>query len=284
MKAKNILTKKDMIVILLCIGFLILNLGAIGNSGRLNAKKMVCISNLYKWGTIYALYADDNGGSFTPGSGVDTGLTKTWLVLLKKYYIDDKMLLCPMATKPYWKVVGQNATTATKGPGYYLTSNFHAWGQLYLWRGMLAELYGISGSYCENGFACNPANDSEMWPGVMKQSDLWRTPNVAGGNNIPIMTDGMWMSSAVSGNASLEPPAVEDHPAFTVAGGIQRHCVNRHRGTVNSLFLDYSVRPVGLKELWKLKWNRNYDTANSGPRKSNRWPDWMKGFENFTLK
>ena len=38
-----------------------------------------------------------------------------------------------------------------------------------------------------------------------------------------------------------------------------RYCINRHNGYVNGLFCDWSVRKVGLKELWTLKWHRNFD-------------------------
>jgi len=39
-------------------------------------------------------------------------------------------------------------------------------------------------------------------------------------------------------------------------------CINRHDGFVNCLFMDWSVRKVGLKELWMLKWHREFNTAN----------------------
>ena len=34
------------------------------------------------------------------------------------------------------------------------------------------------------------------------------------------------------------------------------------RNTINVFLLDFSVRKVGLKELWALKWHRNFDTAD----------------------
>ena len=48
---------------------------------------------------------------------------------------------------------------------------------------------------------------------------------------------------------------------------------------------DYSVRKVGLKELWKLKWHRQFDTNGpwtvaGGVRKGD-WPDWMKNFKDY---
>jgi prepilin-type processing-associated H-X9-DG protein len=66
---------------------------------------------------------------------------------------------------------------------------------------------------------------------------------------------------------------------------MRRFCVNRHQGYVNGLFMDWSVRKVGLKELWKLKWHRAYDTA--GPRtmaggvQPSDWPEWMRNLRDY---
>ena len=64
-----------------------------------------------------------------------------------------------------------------------------------------------------------------------------------------------------------------------------RFCINRHNGYVNSLFLDWSVRKVGLKELWMLKWSRKFDTGNSwtpvGGVEPGDWYPWMRKFRNY---
>ena len=35
-----------------------------------------------------------------------------------------------------------------------------------------------------------------------------------------------------------------------------RWLVDRHHMAINMVFLDWSVRKVGLKQLWQLRWNR----------------------------
>jgi prepilin-type processing-associated H-X9-DG protein len=63
------------------------------------------------------------------------------------------------------------------------------------------------------------------------------------------------------------------------------YCVNRHNGYTNGLFMDWSVRKIGLKELWTLKWNRNFDTAGpytkAGGVLPEDWPQWMRGFKDY---
>jgi hypothetical protein len=66
---------------------------------------------------------------------------------------------------------------------------------------------------------------------------------------------------------------------------MRRVCFNRHDGFINVAFLDYSVRKVGLKELWTLKWHRNFDTAGhwtqAGGAEPEDWPEWMRGFKDY---
>jgi hypothetical protein len=54
--------------------------------------------------------------------------------------------------------------------------------------------------------------------------------------------------------------------------------VNRHIGYNNGLFLDYSARPMGLKELWELEWHPNWNPNNDPPPD---WPEWMEGFKDY---
>jgi hypothetical protein len=44
--------------------------------------------------------------------------------------------------------------------------------------------------------------------------------------------------------------------------------------------LDWSVQHVGLKGLWKMKWNRDYDESGPWTRAGgvtpDNWPEWMQ--------
>ncbi len=61
--------------------------------------------------------------------------------------------------------------------------------------------------------------------------------------------------------------------------------MNRHNGYVGGLFLDWSVRKVGLKELWTLKWHDQFDRAGKWTRaggvQPEDWPKWMRGFKDY---
>jgi hypothetical protein len=47
--------------------------------------------------------------------------------------------------------------------------------------------------------------------------------------------------------------------------------------------MDWSVRKVGLKELWKLKWHRRFNIngpwTQAGGAQLSDWPQWMRKFK-----
>ncbi len=64
-----------------------------------------------------------------------------------------------------------------------------------------------------------------------------------------------------------------------------RYCCNRHEGNINAVFVDFTVRKVGLKELWTLKWHKSFNTAGpytlAGGVQAGDWPDWMRSFKEY---
>ena len=101
MRPKATFTKKDFVVVLCCVVFLLMNLGIIAPGGRQGEKEAVCLSNLYKWGNVFQMYASDNNGSTIsdPPWG-DPGIPgpESWIATLYgRYYNDKKLLLCPSA-------------------------------------------------------------------------------------------------------------------------------------------------------------------------------------------
>jgi prepilin-type processing-associated H-X9-DG protein len=79
------------------------------------------------------------------------------------------------------------------------------------------------------------------------------------------------------------PPPYEGAHGHRYSFGTE--CLNRHDGTVNCLFWDWSVRKVGLKELWTLKWCPAWDTAGpwtkAGGVQPEDWPPWMRQFKDY---
>ena len=86
------------------------------------------------------------------------------------------------------------------------------------------------------------------------------------------------------------PPTDEEHELDIYVAdwntyAMKFFCIDRHDGGINGVFLDMSVRKVGLKELWTLKWHREFNTAGpwtlAGGVTPTDWPEWMQDMEAY---
>ena len=138
--------------------------------------------------------------------------------------------------------------------------------------GYPCDLYG---SYGKNEWAGNIEN-----PGYDHR--FWRRVPVKGGGTVPLLLGCNFMGGFPQ---HLDEPPIYDGQMDMAGSEIKRFCMNRHSGFVNSLFLDFSARKVGLKELWTLKWHRQYDTCGPwtqcGGITQQDWPDWMQNFPDY---
>jgi len=100
-------------------------------------------------------------------------------------------------------------------------------------------------------------------------------------NRIPLFLDAVWLGGMPQHTNT--PPVFENGTGGS--GMMQRYCIDRHNGYVNAVFIDFSVRKSGLKELWALKWHREFDTGGSwtiaGGVQSSNWPQWMRKFKDY---
>ncbi len=218
---------------------------------RKQARNTACLANLKHWGLVISMRANDHNGSMVSGWLQDAnGVRDYWINSFRPYYSKEpKMLLCPTAKKPEYDETG--GRTAAQHP-------FAAWGiaqtDQYGWMQK-----GDFGSYGINDWTNNPP------PGVdplgRKRAWHWRSINVKGVANIPVLLDCLWMGGRPEHTNSLPTQNGE------FGGGDDRmksFCMDRHSGGTNGLFLDFTARKVPLKSFWRLKWHRQFDTTK-GP-------------------
>jgi hypothetical protein len=169
------------------------------------------------------------------------------------------------------------ATVKSYDAGYYgIGSTFVAWAPQ-SWLGPLPFYgsYGLNGWVEKNRCPDEPENNKRR---------RWRHAAASGPDNIPLLLDAAWIDGWPQEHHG--PPQYYDQD-FRADSSTQmpRFCINRHEGFVNSLFLDFSVRKVGLKELWILKWHRQYDACGPyticGGITPQSWPDWMQNFPDY---
>jgi prepilin-type processing-associated H-X9-DG protein len=169
------------------------------------------------------------------------------------------MARCPLASKPDDSsgLIRQGAKFVTWEQRRWPTKYFHY------------------GSYGMNEFLLSsPPGATTMWGHSISLN--WGQANVKGAANIPLFLDCAWVGGSPA--STDEPPQFDDEPwQWGYVDNMKRFCINRHDGYINGVFLDSSVRKIGLKELWKLNWHRGYDLNANPPA----WPSWMRGFKNY---
>lgn len=252
---------------------------------RNQAKNVLCQSNLRQWGICFGMYADDWEGSAPRGwwdGGSTPGPYNTdyWMEALRECYGNaHELRCCPTATKPGTEMGG--------GP-YGGNGTFIAWGVFggedcgepsTTWNVMTACDYG---SYGMNAWICNPPPDAPMFESHNVALNNWRTFTIKGAGRVPLLGDEQWIDCWP--DVTDAPPEFDGEPWGPYAQSMHmvRICLNRHSGYVNWVFMDYSVRPVGLKELWYLPWHKRYDfdLVPTNERLNAEAP-WMRPFKSY---
>jgi hypothetical protein len=267
MKPQSAFTKIDLVIVLVFIIFLIANIAAVGEGGRKRAKQAVCLSNLLKWGQIFQAYTNDNDGFFHSRIvGSPSAYFQIWPYIYKPYYNDPMMRYCPAAAND--NCIGGSFGVWNLGYGAWNPTDPEFW--------VPGENRPCLGSYGLNRFVLNLTG-----LGFENDPAFWRRAGVKGAAQAPVLCDCQYVN--YWGNSDAPPP---EYDGDWSGGDTQAAaCINRHDGSINACFLDFSARKVGLKELWVLKHSRTYDTCGPwticGGVQPTDWPQWMWDFEDY---
>ncbi len=276
MRTKRGFTLIELLVVIAIIALLLAILMPALQRVKQQARAVVCQSNLKQWGTIFAMYTDDNNGFFpkrTSGTG-------RWInVLYNYYYRDAKIRCCPMATKiknPIYPPGG----SGTLGVG---GDAFTAWGKIGVTGSRpdgINEPAGTWGSYGINHWVYLAIEDP-LYGQAAK--DYWGTVNVKNNGSIPLFLDcWFWCGGPEHDDP---PPSYDGERIDPHTSSMNRFCINRHEQAINGIFLDQSIKRIGLKQLWTLKWGRSFITAGvwtrAGGARPEDWPEWMRSFTDY---
>lgn len=221
------------------------------------ARTVACQANLRQWGMIFSIYMQENNGYFAYGDS-----SGQWRWVLQDQHRDRKLsACCPEAANP-----GRHDGTYGTWGGEFLDDDY-----------VMQIDYG---SYGINRWVYNRTEHQPC-------KKYFKGYNVSGTDQIPLFLD---CARYGAGPFDIDyPPEYEGH---TVSGtghwrgdNIRRVCLNRHSAATNSVFLDFSVRKSGLKELWTLKWHRYYNRkgiwTKAGGVQTSDWPKWMRSFKDY---
>lgn len=245
------------------------------------AQSVMCQSKLKQWGLLFKLYTDDYDGYFNEGWGV--GETTLWMNALRPYYKDNwGMLVCPTATRIMenandWGTfkAAQRDVALPGGRGSYLYTfsySVNSWTNY---------MHGDRGDRLEEWFWKRTDDTGCVAPGTRT-----RNGKSVSTNQIPVFADSTWHDAW---------PRDTDVPSQTAdafgimdqgtSGEMNHFCIDRHKGFLNMLFMDWSVRHIGLKENWTLKWHRAFNTAGpytkAGGAQPDDWPAWLRSYKDY---
>jgi len=253
---------------------------------RQQARGVACQAHLRQWGVLQATFMAENDGRFPKPKPAadgyydyygdeavwwDWGWVWSWgpgmadASVPRMYTATKEIMVCPAATK-------------TSDPGSPFGTNggtFRAWGY--------DQPGCIRGSYGRNEWPYR------YWDDRIPEGSRQKYGLVADLRNwafVPAILDSCRSEGMIPGEF-CPPPPCDAVPAWPGSGGsaLEQCCINRHNGCVNSLFLDGSVRRIGLKELWTLKWHANFNTAGPwtkrGGVKPEDWPQWLRRFKDY---
>jgi len=250
---KKAFTLVELLVVITIIALLMAILMPALQRVKRQAKAVKCRSNLRQWGTLFVIAMDENDGKFEV-------LKPDWWYSLLVHQTRE-LRLCPTAPR------GPDFPCPSIGTVERVGTTFRAWE---LKNPASPDRYG---SYGLNRWIEGEPRYPEL---------TWKTPNVRCAARVPLYMDARYRGSfwGIGGReeapCGVDPLGEDYRPIF---------CMNRHDGGNNCLFMDSSVRNVGVKELWTLKWHKQFDTSGpytkAGGMQAGSWPEWMRRFKDY---
>jgi len=245
------------------------------------AKAVVCVSNLRQWDIILKFFANDHEDKFPDADMDDDGHNEPrgqwWFLPLRPYYIKQPdILICPKAQ------IKQdiNSSAAWVGDGRYppipstpsnQSKRDECWGRRIIKSGHPDQGKWMWSSYAPNGWIMDPKDGTWGSP-IADRTFYWGKFNdIPQPSRVPIFLDCRHVDSWP--HHTDEPDSAE--LANDGKGWMGAFTLLRHGKAINGVFGDSSGRKILLKELWKLKWHRGFNTSNYYSDEANL-PGWMR--------
>jgi len=270
MQKERAFTLIELLVVIAIIALLMSILMPSLSLARKQARSAGCKMNLHNWGLIWSMYCDQNDGRFPVPT--DLGWKRgTWIVALRNEWdTKSNILRCPSALKrrPDGNAWGGSQYSYIQGTGDSVSTRDPRERQEICSYGANNWLYDF-----KPGVTAIQGRPTE-WN--------WRTKSTRQAYQVPVFSDAMWRGGGPYTHGAGGDPPDFDSQWSGYAAEMKHFCIDRHNGFVNVLFMDWSSRAVGVKELWTIKWHKTFDTAGpwtvAGGVNPSDWPQWMRRF------
>ena len=263
MRQKKGFTLIELLVVIAIIALLLAILMPSLKKAKKIAQDVICRSNLKQWGVIWKIYTQENDGKLPDCTGFGA-LRGDWIVALRDDYPTGKITKCPSAIKVNESFKGGgtnfayiNTRDSNNNPEETCSYGMNNW------------------SYSTGHWAMGANNGADK---------VWGRFEVGGAstNTIPLFMDSAYRGGfpEYGGYDSIDMVLSEeplpDNGFTRVMHGIRQFAMPRHSsgakvGT-NVTFFDMSARHVMVKEMWSLKWHKQFDTNRWRTDRATIWP------------
>ncbi len=226
----------EMLVVISIIALLIAILQPSLAASKRHARAVKCSTQSAQLARAVTNYADDNVGKMFP---IVHEAKKYWMGMLDRYWgKDDAILLCPDGNIP------------SGGLG----DARRAWGPQAGFMDNKMGSYGMNLWLLPTGVYATDANMAQA--GYIRHMDYVTS-------DTPVFGDSQWVGAWPS-DIDTMPTNFQTPPNNHALGFfMSRFCIDRHDMKISVSFADGGAKLVAIRELWSLKWNRQFKTTNA---------------------
>jgi len=284
----------ELLVVISVIALLLALLLPALQRARNQARKVACRSNLRQFGNVLLMYAEENEGCIPcgdanalwllrgtiPGERADPNVPD-----VSQSVRMARAACCPSAVKILTEP-RQTFHTRSRSNDEIVWEVYGTLGSTFTAWTITSPGPAFRASYGYNFYLFDSRAGGGFFPPATSlratRADL-NVFTVTGRAAIPVLLDSFMIGAHPT--PATEPPPHESRLDPELRNPEMNFCINRHDGRINGLFLDWSVREVGLKELWTLKWCPNFNTAGpwtrAGGARPQDWPKWMRNLKDY---